>query len=170
MTELRQSERCAPPKTPITGTIGGRFPLYCLRSINPRAIFGLGPSDYRRKREQCCKMAKLRQQARSRGPSWGCQWIAVARIIPISAKPPDWSGFGISEPDSGVLVPVKGLEPSRGVAPADFESAASTIPPHRPAAFRVSAALGVVNGDPCAAITVLRVDVGGAAWPKASKE
>lgn len=39
-------------------------------------------------------------------------------------------GLGVARESRG-LVPVERLELSRGVAPADFESAASTVPPHR---------------------------------------
>ena len=39
--------------------------------------------------------------------------------------------LGQNQSRSGVRVPKEGLEPSRGVASADFESAASAIPPLR---------------------------------------
>ena len=33
--------------------------------------------------------------------------------------------------ESGAVVPVVGLEPTRGISPTDFESVTSTIPSHR---------------------------------------
>ena len=57
--------------------------------------------------------------------SWSDSALTGRRclICPAKGKSPSWGLFP--------LVPVVGLEPTRGISPTDFESVTSTIPSHR---------------------------------------